>query len=73
MNAARDSAEIAYAKEVYAACATVGFDSAVVKRLKRLIDENIDADAIMAAARQAQLDSIDWAGRPDDPRFGGGR
>ena len=60
-----DSAEIAYAKEVYAACATVGFTSETVTRLKRLIDAGEDADAIMVAARQAQIESIAWAGRPE--------
>lgn len=63
MSAPRDSAEIAYAKEVYAACATIGFTSETVTRLKRLIDEGNDPDATMAAALKAQDESIGWAGR----------
>jgi len=65
MSAARDGAEIAYAKEVYAACATVGFESATVTRLKRLLDAGDDVAAILAAAQQAQRESIAWAGRPE--------
>jgi len=62
MSAARDPAELAYAKEVYAACATVGFTSAAVAHLKRLLDEGGDVEALMAAAQQAQRESIGWAG-----------
>ena len=60
-----DSAEIAYAKEVYAACATIGFASETVIRLKHLIDAGNDPDAIMAAAQSAQRESIAWAGRSE--------
>ena len=60
-----DSPEIAYAKEVYAACATVGFRSETVTRLKQLIDDGSNLDAIMAAAQKAQGESIDWAGREE--------
>ena len=60
-----DSAEIAYAKEVYAACATVGFTSETVTRLKRLLDEGNDPDAIVAAAQTAQRESIGWVGREE--------
>jgi hypothetical protein len=62
-----DTAEVAFAKEVYAACATVGFASPTVTRLKRLLDEGGDADEIVAVAQAAQRESIAWAGRPDGP------
>ena len=57
--------EVAYAKEVYAACATVGFTSAAVARLKQLIDDGGDVGEMMALAQQAQRESIGWAGRSD--------
>ena len=58
-----DAPEIAYAKEVYAACATVGFTSPAVTRLKQLLDEDGDAGEMVALAQQAQRESIGWAGR----------
>lgn len=60
-----DIPAIAYAKEVYAACATVGFASPAVTRLKQLLDEGGDMSEIMALAQQAQRESIGWAGRDE--------
>ena len=72
------SAELAYAREVYAACLTVGFSDEHVHRLKRLLDgDGIDADAdssaralpqdrvseMVSVARAAQAASVEWACR----------
>lgn len=62
------SAEVEYAREVYAACATVGYESPDVTRLKALLDaagaRDGDAGEIVTLAQTVQRASIDWAGRP---------
>ena len=60
-----------YAKEVYAACLTIGFTGEDVARLKRLIDAYetaADAEAgreadLVRAAQRAHLEAANWAGR----------
>ena len=60
---------ILYAREVYAACATVGFDDASARRLKALLDEyeagaaHSSSDELMAIAQQAQRASMQWVNR----------
>ena len=60
------SAAIEYAREVYAACATVGYTSPDVTRLKVMLDARSaeDLDAIVALAQAVQRASMAWAGRP---------
>ena len=62
------SAAIEYAQEVYAACATVGYESPEVARLKAMLDaESVgdgDPEAIIALAQAVQRGSMAWAGRP---------
>ncbi len=62
------SAELDYAREVYAACATIGFESPESIRLKALLDaadaHHSDLDEIVALAQMVQRASIAWAGRP---------
>ncbi len=58
---------LAYAREVYAACATVGFSNGQVTKLKRLLDEHdagyVDIADLVAAAQSVQLASIAWVSR----------
>ncbi len=60
-----DEDAVAYAREVYAACATVGFESASVDTLKALLDspKMSDPKVLTEAAQKAQRDSVAWAGR----------
>ena len=58
---------VAYAREVYAACATVGFADERVTGLKRLLDAHeagrgAVAD-LVAEAQKVQLASIAWVSR----------
>ena len=61
------SHQIAYAREVYAACLTVGFVDEHVARLKRLLDAEPQGPEqlmeVVALARAAQSASVDWASR----------
>lgn len=71
------SDEVAYAREVYAACLTVGFSDEHVRSLKRLLDEDgveaggsstqalpqDRASEMVALARAAQAASVEWACR----------
>ena len=62
------SSGVEYAREVYAACATVGYESPDVTRLKALLDAGSprDGDAeIVALAQKVQHASMAWVGRPD--------
>ena len=67
---------ILYAREVYAACATVGFDDASARRLKALLDEyeagnaSFSGDELMTIAQRAQRASIEWV--TADPHQGRG-
>ena len=60
---------IDYAKEVYAACATVGFDDANVRRLKALLDEDaaghasLSRDELVTVAQQTQRAAVEWVNR----------
>ena len=60
---------IIYAKEVYAACATVGFDSADARHLKALLDEydtgrtSAASGDLVTIAQQVQRASIEWINR----------
>ncbi len=62
------SAAIEYAREVYAACATVGYESPDVARLKAMLDAQSagddDPEAVIALAQAVQRGSMAWAGRP---------
>ena len=71
------SDEVAYAREVYAACLTVGFSDEHVRSLKRLLDEDgteaagstprsLPQDRVsemVSLARAAQAASVEWAFR----------
>ena len=72
------SDEVAYAREVYAACLTVGFSDEHVRSLKRLLDEDGSEAAagssarslpqdrvseMVSLARAAQAASVEWAFR----------
>ncbi len=61
---------LAYAREVYAACATVGFADAEVARLKAMLDagDAVNAGELVAAARLAQSRSVAWVGSDDRER-----
>ena len=49
---------LAYAREVYAACATVGYVGAEVARLKAMLDGAAPDGELLAAARAAQAGSV---------------
>ena len=60
---------VAYAQEVYAACATVGYDGPLAIRLKKLLDKHqsepetvLDEDLVLLAQR-AHLDAVAWLNR----------
>lgn len=59
---------LAYAREVYAACLTVGFTDDHVAGLKRLLDLPSrgpeQAAGMLALARAVQAASVAWASRP---------
>ena len=59
--------EIVYAREVYAACLTVGFVDEHVEGLKPLLDAESHGPEqlaeLMALARAAQAASVRWASR----------
>ena len=60
---------ILYAREVYAACATVGFDDAKARKLKALLDEydagnpSLSHDDLMTIAQQTQRAAVEWGSR----------
>ena len=60
---------IVYAREVYAACATVGFDDASARRLKALLDDyeagetTVSNDELRVVAQKAQRASVEWVDR----------
>ena len=60
-----DDDAVAYAEEVYAACATVGFRSPDVDRLKALLDapKGSETNVLLETAQKVQRDSIGWVGR----------
>jgi hypothetical protein len=65
----RADAALTYAKEVYAACATVGFVDGEAIRLKRLVDRrdaghigSTDAE-LVAVAQAAHTAAVAWASR----------
>ena len=64
---------LAYAKEVYAACATVGFINDNVRRLKELLDadrgtyDGIQSIALLTLAQQVQFQSIAWVEAESPP------
>ena len=60
---------IAYAKEVYAAFATVGFDDDSARRLKVLLDKYeaggscLSGDELVMIAQKTHLAAVDWVQR----------
>ena len=64
LSASRET--VAYAEEVYAACATVGFHNGDVARLKAMLDAvaTAAADGIELArvAQEVQRQAVAWAG-----------
>ena len=62
------SQSLDYAKEVYAACATIGFDDGSAAGLKTLLDrlaagQDVSEAELLRAAQQAHLAAANWAGR----------
>ena len=57
---------VAYAEEVYAACATVGFHNGDVARLKAMLDAvpdgGTDGLALSRLAQEVQRQAVAWAG-----------
>ena len=60
------SEAVAYAEEVYAACATVGFHNGDVVRLKAMLDAapdgTVDAIVLVRVAQEVQRQAVAWAG-----------
>ena len=61
------AASLDYAREVYAACATIGFTDGAAGTLKALLDrvasgQNVDEAALLEATKSAQIASINRAG-----------
>lgn len=62
------SSTLEYAEEVYAACATIGFDKGPAAVLKALLDriaarQDVDEGELLRVAQQAHLAAANWAGR----------
>ncbi len=63
------SESLDYAREVWAACATVGFDEGPAATLKALLDRldegrrDVDEAELLRAAQAAHLAAANWAGR----------
>ena len=62
------SQSLDYAEEVYAACATIGFEDGPAAALKALIDrlaagQDVAEAELLQAAQQAHLAAANWAGR----------
>ena len=62
------SGSLDYAKEVYAACATIGFDEGPAATLKALLDRvaakgDVAEAELVRAAQEAHLAAANWAGR----------
>ena len=62
------SQSLDYAREVYAACATVGFVEGPASTLKALLDRIADRrdvaeEELLKAAQTAHLAAANWAGR----------
>ena len=57
---------VAYAEEVYAACATVGFHNEDVVRLKAMLDAvstgSTDGADLARVAQEVQRQAVAWAG-----------
>ena len=53
---------LAYAREVYAACATVGFADAEVARLKAMLDGAATGAELVIAAQAVQARAVAWVG-----------
>jgi hypothetical protein len=59
---------LAYAREVYAACATVGSNDATARHLKLLLDQvaggtDVASSDLLQAAQDAQRAAVRWADR----------
>lgn len=59
---------LAYAQEVYAACATIGFTEGPAETLKTLLDRQARGDDVadcdlQRAAQDAHRAAANWAGR----------
>jgi hypothetical protein len=59
---------LAYAREVYAACATVGSNDATARHLKLLLDQvaggtDVANSDLLQAAQDAQRAAVRWADR----------
>ncbi len=57
-----------YAEEVYAACATIGFDEGPAATLKALLDrlaarQDVSEAELVRVAQEAHLAAANWAGR----------
>ena len=59
---------LAYAREVYAACATVGFADAEVDRLKAMLDGAAAGADLVIAAQAVQARAVAWAGGTNSRR-----
>ena len=62
------SGSLDYAKEVYAACATIGFDEGPAAALKALLDQiaarqEVAEAELVRVAQEAHLAAANWAGR----------
>ena len=62
------SPSLAYAEEVYAACATIGFEGGPAATLKALLDriaarQDVEEAELVRVAKEAHLAAANWAGR----------
>ena len=62
------SQSLDYAKEVYAACATIGFSDGPAATLKTLLDklaagQDVAEAELLHAAQEAHRAAANWAGR----------
>ncbi len=53
----------AYAEEVYASCATIGFASDDVRALKAMLDtdDKAHAESLLELAKRTQTEAVRWA------------